>query len=373
MNQDPRLIATLHARLILGRRSARAAARTAVFVLKVLPMLPSRPIDWVTPTPIRERVRYPSRHGEVEGEVARPATSGPHPAILVCLGVVPFGVEHPQVPRLQEALVRAGFVTLLYWSPTMRDCRLDPSDIEDLAMAYDWLVTQPFVDPARSGLMGTCVGGAFALMAAASPRIRDRVAFVGAYAPYASIRTLARDIATATWSRNGTRAPWAVDPLTRKVYVHTLTADLESEEAARLRAALAEPDGALDPASLSPAGQAVYPLLTALTDDQFEPALHQLPATLRERLDAMSPLTYVADLRVPVVVLMHDQDDPVIPQAESGSLRDALAGRADVRYTVFVMFKHLDPAKVRLALLPLLREVARFCRALYPMFRQAVA
>jgi hypothetical protein len=210
-------------------------------------------------------------------------------------------------------------------------------------------------------------------MAAASPRVRDRVAFVGAYAPYASIRTLARDIATATWSRNGTRAAWAVDPLTRKVYVHTLTADLESEEAVRLRAALAEPDGALDPASLSPAGRAVYPLLTALTDDQFEPALHQLPTTLRERLDAMSPLTYVADLRVPVVVLMHDQDDPVIPQAESVCLREALAGRADVRYTVFVMFKHLDPAKVRLALLPLLRELARFCRALYPMFRQAAA
>jgi dipeptidyl aminopeptidase/acylaminoacyl peptidase len=158
VNQDPRLIPTVRAHVASGRRAARAAARTAVFVLKVLPMLPSRPVDWVTPDPIREQVRYPSRHGVVESEVARPARSGPHPAILVCLGVVPFGIEHPQVPRLQEALVRAGFVTLLYWSPTMRDYRLDPSDVEDLAMAYDWLVAQPFVAPARSGLMGTCVG-----------------------------------------------------------------------------------------------------------------------------------------------------------------------------------------------------------------------
>ena len=56
-------------------------------------------------------------------------------------------------------------------------------------------IEQPDVDPARSGFLGTCVGGAFGLMAAADPRIRDRVAFVAAYAPYASMWTLARDIA----------------------------------------------------------------------------------------------------------------------------------------------------------------------------------
>lgn len=146
------------------------------------------------------------------------------------------------------------------------------------ATEYDWLLAQPSVDPARSGLIGTCVGGAFALMAAASPQIRDRVDFVGAFAPYASMRTLAHDIATATRARDSVRERWAVDPLTRKLYVHSLTAVLEADVAAQQRNALAEPDRQLDATDLSVAGQAIYPLLTALTADQVEAALGQLPA-----------------------------------------------------------------------------------------------
>jgi hypothetical protein len=107
--------------------------------------------------------------------------------MVLCLGVVPFGVEHPQVPRLSEALSRAGFAALIYWSPAMRDFRLDPEDIENIALAYQRLQEQPYVDASRSGLFGTCVGGSFALMAAASPRVRDRINFVGAFAPYGSL------------------------------------------------------------------------------------------------------------------------------------------------------------------------------------------
>src|SRR3954463_9355725 len=141
-----------------------AAAKTVVFVLKLLPMLPSRAVDWFTVSPLVERVRYPTRSGQVEGDLYRPATRGPHPGVVVCLGVVPFGGDHPQVPRLGAALARSGFAALLYWSPAMRDFRLAPEDIEDIASAYDALLARPDISPGRSGLLGTCVGGAFALM-----------------------------------------------------------------------------------------------------------------------------------------------------------------------------------------------------------------
>ena len=130
-----------------------------------------------------------------EGDVYRPGTPGPHPAMVVCLGVVPFGVDHPQVPVMGKAFARAGFVALHYWSPAMRDFRFDPDDIENIALAYNWLIEQPYDDPAGSGLLGTCVGGYFALMAAASPSVRDRLAFsFSAYAPFSSMWSLARDI-----------------------------------------------------------------------------------------------------------------------------------------------------------------------------------
>src|SRR5690348_10962781 len=110
----------------------RAVVKAMIFFLKVFPMFPSQPVDWVTKPPVVEKVKYPTRCGQVEGDLYRPSTDGPSPGIVVCLGVVPFGVDHPQVPRLGSALARAGFAALLYWSPAMRDFRLDPSDAENI-------------------------------------------------------------------------------------------------------------------------------------------------------------------------------------------------------------------------------------------------
>jgi hypothetical protein len=348
----------------------RAVAKSAIFLLKVFPMLPSRPVDWVTASPTVERVRYPARHGQVEGDLYRPAAGGPHPGVIVCLGVVPFAVNHPQVPRLGAALARAGFAALLHWSPAMRDLRFDPQDVDDLALAYRWLIERPDIDPARSGFLGTCVGGAFGLMAAADPHIRDRVAFVTAYAPYSSMWTLARDIASATRSCGEAREPWPVDPLTRQVYVRSLTEPLEASEAALLREACTEPGGHADGQTLSEAGRAIYPLLTRLDVAEAEAALRRLPPALRDRLTAMSPMAYLPDLRAPLLVFLHDRGDLVIPVGESRRLRSALAGRPGAHFTE-LGFQHLNPRNV--APLRLIRELGKFYLAIYPIFRRAVA
>ncbi|MDQ3855543.1 MAG: alpha/beta hydrolase fold domain-containing protein, partial [Chloroflexota bacterium] len=237
-------------------RPARAAGRAAAFFVKLFPMWSSSWLDHLTRRPVREVITYPTRSGDVEAELYRPPGSGPHPAMVVCLGVVPFGVDHPQVPRLEEALARSGFAALIHWSPAMRDLRLEPTDVEETAQAYEWLVEQPYADPARSGLMGTCVGGAFALMAAAHPAIRDRVSFVAAFAPYSSMWTLAHDIASSSRARDGAREPWAVDQLTRKVFVRTLTSYLEPREGDLLRRAFSDEGGTVDTDTLSAEGQA---------------------------------------------------------------------------------------------------------------------
>ncbi len=352
---------------------ARATFRTAVFLLKVFPMLPSRPVNWITRGFVVEPFTYPSTHGPMTGDLYRPQSAGPHPGIIVCLGVVPFGVEHPQVPRLGEALARSGFAALLYWSPAMRDFRLDQNDIEDIASAYEAFLAHPAVDDQRSGILGTCVGGAFALMAAAEARIRERVAFVLAYAPYASMRTLARDIASASKPGHNGREPWDVDPLTRTVFVHCVTASLEPAEAAELREKYAErrehliPDDGLN--ELSASGRLVAPLLGALNPQDAEAALAALPPPLREHLDRLSPKSYLENIRAPLVVLLHDHDDPVSPVAESRALRDALGALRPVQYTEFTVFTHLDPTRSNPSRRELARELLRFSRAIHPLFR----
>lgn len=362
----------------------RATARAATFFLKVFPMLPSRPVDWVTPAPVIEKIRYPTQDGFAEGDLYRPNTPGPYPGILVCLGVVPFEVDHPQVPVLGNALARAGFAALLYWSPSMRDFRLDPLDNENLPLAYRWLIDQPNIDPARSGLLGTCVGGSFALMAAAHPLIQDQVAFVGAYAPFSSMWTFATDIASQTRDISGTRQPWPVDQLTRRVFVHSLTALLDPAEADWFRSAerraLAEggvqsrilPPGP-PPTPLSLPGQLLYDLLAAPTYAAATDALRCLPPDFQQRLTAMSPLTHLSDasrgICAPLITLLHDRSDNLIPISESRQLLAALKNHPGIHYTE-MNFSHLDPTKGRLPLGRLLREFAKFYRAVYPIFSQ---
>jgi hypothetical protein len=354
-------------------RPIRAAAKTAIFFLKVLPMLPSKSVDWLTKPAVVERVGFPTRGDRAEGDLYRPATAGPHAGVVVCLGVVPDGYDHPQIPRFGEALARAGFAALIYRSTLMGDLRLDSEDIGNIALAYQWLIEQPYVDSARSGLIGLCVGGSFALPAAANPLIRDRVAFVGTLAPYASMETLARDIISSTRPGRAVREPWQVDPLTRKVYVRTLTAFLEPSEAALLRSAITAQNGDLDGYALSAAARAVYPLLTTLPVNEAEAALQRLPAAIHERLAAISPIRYLQDIHAPLIVLGHDRDDLVIPVTESRRLRSALAGRSGVHYTEFGMFQHMDPTQRKLPAFRLVREFAKFYLCVYPLFRRASA
>ncbi len=351
---------------LAGPRAIRAVGRTGVFVLKVLPMLWSRPIDWITPRPVVQRVIYPTAHGPAEGDLYRPASSRAAPGIVVCLGVVPFGVEHPQVARLGEALARSGFAALLYWSPAMRDRRLDPADAESLARAYGWLVEQPGIDGARSGLLGTCVGGAFALMAAARPAIRDRVAFVAAFAPYGSMESFVHDIASATRDRGAGRERWHVDPLTRDVFERTVAALVPASEQEAVAHA-SRGAASLEGDALSTQARAAWALLTATNPREASAALVALPASMHAHLRALSPSTTVHELRAPVIVIGHDRDDHVIPVSESRALVTLLEGRPGVRYTEFAFFQHATPR--HLAIGPLARELGRFFAYVYPLFR----
>jgi hypothetical protein len=359
---------------ILGHitQPVRALARSQVFFLKVLPMLPSRPVDWLTSPPLRERVTFAVPFGQGFGDLYRPSRPGPHPGMVVCLGVLPYGYDHPQVPRLGAALARSGFAALLYRSSAMDDLRLAPEDVGNVAAAFQYLSEQPYVAGRRTGLIGTCVGGAFALLAAAHPAIRDKVAFVGAFAPYASMKSLALQIACSTCVDHGAWKPWQVDQLTRRVFVHSLTAHLAPREAEQMRALFDQSPGPRAVQGLSPDAQALGALLTAPDLGQARAALRRLPPALLADMEAMSPIRHLQDIHAPVITFGHDRDDLVIPVGESRRLRDAMASRRGVRYTEFGMFQHADPTKRKLPRHRLAWELSKFYRFVYPLFREAV-
>ena len=364
--------------------NVRAVMRSAIFVLKMTPLRPN-PVDRLTAQPVIETFTYATDAGRGQAQLYRPPSAGPHPAVVVALGVVPVDYTHPMVASLGEGLARSGFAALLHWSPTMRDLRLDPRPIAELAYAYDALVAQPYADETRSGLMGVCVGASYALIAAADPKIRDRVRFVFAYAPYSSIWTLAVDIASASRTLGDSREPWDVDPLTWKTYVRSVTDWLVPEEARRLREAFEDriawnatktmivhspPKVQLDPSELSDDARAVLRLLRADADG-VDAALRELPPRAKTLLTAMSPLMYANDITAPRIMLLHDRYDHVIPVGESRRLWAVLAGRPGASYAEMGL-QHLRMPK-GLSPLRLVREIGKTYLAWYPLFRETAA
>jgi hypothetical protein len=362
----------------------RAAARSAVFLVKMMPVLQG-PIDWVTERPVVEKLAFRTEAGQMEADLYRPRSKGPHPGVLVSLGVLPMGVVDPRAAQIGEALARSGFAALLYWSPSAGDLRLIPEDIPVLVSAYEDFIRQPVVDAKRSGLMGICVGASFALIAAASPRIRDQVRFVFAYAPYSSLWTLALDIASGTRTVGTVHEAWDVDPLTWKVYVRSVTDRLEPAEARRLRDALedriswdttrtvivhAPMRGEVDQDLLSADGRAILRLLAAGADD-VATALRELPASAASLLTAMSPMTYVDDITAPRIMLLHDRYDHMIPVGESRRLWSALSPRPGASYREMGL-RHLRMPG-GLSPLRLVREIGKSYLAWYPLFRAAVS
>lgn len=364
-------------------------ARVPLLVLLLLPELfpdgPAGPLRWLGPAPQREEAVYRTASGtDVAVDLYLPRSVLPpgrvlkrRPGILLFVGTY-TPKDDPRLMRLAEALARAGIVVLVPESAAMLQGRLEPGEIDALVTAFSALLERPEVDPRRAGFVGFSTGGSLALVAAADPHIRDRVAFVNAFGSYADALTFLHAVVTHTIQLDGRTLPWEPDEVTRTVLAQTLI-DAVSHPADRLALArLFLPDGIAVEGMPPPearrdletaAARAVFDLLTRPPAERVPHLLEQLPASLREGLHRMSPLTVAGDLRC-AVYLMHDRDDRFVPVAESRLLVSRLRelGHRDVRYTEFSLFEHVVPGR-RLGMLRLVAEFGKLYVHLLAMMR----
>ena len=158
----------------------RAGVHTLLFVLQVLDV-PVKPQSWFTREPVREEVRLPRPGGTVWWPTCTGfPTGGPGLGFCCSLGPMPPAGMMPAVVNLGYAMSRAGFVTMIHWSPAMgQKASVDPGEIENLVWAFRY-PGRPGVRPARngSGMGGFSVGGSFALVSASDPRINRDIRFV---------------------------------------------------------------------------------------------------------------------------------------------------------------------------------------------------
>jgi fermentation-respiration switch protein FrsA (DUF1100 family) len=136
--------------------------------------------------PIGE-IEFTSDGLALRGHLRTPADGGgPWPAVAV---TGPFtGVKEQVAGAYADRLAAAGFVTLAFdhrgfGASEGRRCHEDSQGkLADLRAAVGVLAAHPAVDAARIGLVGVCLGGGYAVRAAAQdPRVRAVAGIAGGY------------------------------------------------------------------------------------------------------------------------------------------------------------------------------------------------
>ncbi|OHV43671.1 alpha/beta hydrolase [Pseudofrankia sp. BMG5.36] len=138
-----------------------------------------------------ERVEFAAEGVPLVGELRLPADDA-DPAGARAIGVVltgPFtGVKEQVVGRYAERLAAAGFATLAFdhrgfgESGGRRGHEDSQGKLADLRAAVDLLAARPEVDAERLAVVGVCLGGGYAVRAAATdPRLRAVAGIAGAY------------------------------------------------------------------------------------------------------------------------------------------------------------------------------------------------
>jgi fermentation-respiration switch protein FrsA (DUF1100 family) len=133
-----------------------------------------------------EELAFVSDGVELAGVLRLPSAGGPAPAVAL---TGPFtGVKEQVVGLYADRLARAGFATLAFdhrgfgASGGRRGHEDSQGKLTDLRAAVGALAARDEVDPARLGLVGVCLGGGYAVRAAATdPRVRAVAGIAGAY------------------------------------------------------------------------------------------------------------------------------------------------------------------------------------------------
>ena len=202
--------------------------------------------------------------------------------LVLVHGVAPDGKDEPRVRDAAVLLARAGFDVAVPTIAGLTRGRLGPEDVETV-------VATLASHPAPTVAIGVSVGAGPALLAAADPRVRDRVSTVVSLGGYASGVEVVRFWLTGVYGFGSVRGRVDHDPELVRMFVRA-NRDL------------------LDPPSRA--------LLETGEPEQAARFLAALPPELHRHLDALSPLRVARDIPARLV-LIHGYQDRAVPYTES--------------------------------------------------------
>lgn len=243
-----------------------------------------------------------------------------HPAIMLVNGATDKGNDDSETRRLGEALARGGYLVMLPEFPFLKNGKLErrAADIVDAAFAV--ALARPDTRGMRVGAFGFSVGGGMLLAAASRPGALVSASYIGALGAYYDLDTYVASALSHMQRRNGTLEAWTPDAeVELRLPLAAAEALSDAAERDRLTAELRSVGGRLTgepPAFFGTEGAALWRVLTTRDYDDALVRLHELPPSLREVFDSLSPSTSWRAIRAPVYWL-HDVGDRFEPISEA--------------------------------------------------------
>ncbi len=286
----------------------RIASKAALLVSEQVPYIPVKPLRWITPPPAVEQIELGARQWII-ADLFVPAQHGPHPAIILVMGVRTLDEDRPILLGLADTLARLGYLTLWPRSRAIEAREIWLEEPEVFVESVLYLLQRPDVERGRISVVGFSIGASIALVAAADPRIAADVRGLVFFGGYYSLVDYVTALATGEAIVDSRRVPWAP---------HDWAVELAEQ--------------ALQQEGLS------------LADFRQAAGTTQLLPAEAERLRRASPDAHVYRLRATVFIL-HDTSDAAVPWVESQKLKQALDPRLLGAYHISNLFEHVQPRR----------------------------
>jgi len=243
-----------------------------------------------------------------------------HPAVMLVNGATDKGNDDSETRRLAEALARAGYLVMLPEFPFIKSGTLEREATSLLDSAFARAVARPETKGMSVGAFGFSVGGGMLLAAASRPGALSNAAYIGALGAYFDLDTYVASVLSGMQRRNGALEPWDVDAEVRlRLPVAAAEALADQGDREVITRELRSTGGRITddpPIGLQSEGAALWRALSATDYDVALERLQQLPASLREVFNSLSPRTTWASLKAPVFWL-HDVGDRFEPVSEA--------------------------------------------------------
>ena len=273
-------------------------------------------------------------------DLYRPLSLRFPPGLVLVHGLAAQGKDDPRLGQAARLLARAGFRVAVPTIPGLTRLRLRPEDAEPVVAAIQTLANE---NPSRKvSVLGVSVGAGPAFLAAADPRVADRVTVVLSLGGYASTIELLRYFLTGAYAYGAISGRVAPQPEAARLFLRANLDLLKNIEDRRMLDAWLSGADPKPPARLSTEGESVMSLVENRDPGQLDALVRALPTGLQQLLVRLSPEDVVTRITARLL-LVHGRRDPAVPFTESQRLADAARGKAGTRVVLVGVVAHVEP------------------------------